>query len=238
MSTFAQNKGQENNRKRLITAAEYVADLSVGGKKPTCADIGCDHGYLAIHLIRSGIADKVYACDINEKPLSIAKINIERAGLSDKIQLVLTDGLCGLPEKTLDFVIICGMGGELICNIIDKGREICKNARLILQPMSRESELRSYLCKNGYKICDETLIHDAGRLYTVISALFTGEVEKYSPCELLLGKKNIEKRAELFYELCRRKKVHSENLLKSDGFFPEYIELDRTLSEFLEEKEK
>ena len=134
-------------------------------------------------------------------------------------------------------MLICGMGGELICDIIERGKELLYGgAWLILQPMTREVELRRYLCDGGYEIYDETLLEDAGRLYTVIAARYTGDKFKYSAEELLLGRKNIEKRGELFYRLCARKKLHTENLLKSDRYTGEDVLLDETLSGYLREE--
>ena len=137
--------------KRLLAAAEYVAVSSVknsDGKK-ICADIGCDHGYLSIYLIEKGICDFVYASDINEKPVSIAKKNISARdtrglGLSEKIEIRLGDGLSGLENKGINYVIICGMGGEVISGILDRCRDFWKNGvNFILQPMSSELERKT-----------------------------------------------------------------------------------------------
>lgn len=223
--------------KRLLTAAEYVAVSSavgVNGEK-VCADIGCDHGYLSIHLIEKGICDKVYACDVNEKPINTARKNILARDcgdgrLSQKIELRLTDGLSGLDDSRINHIIICGMGGELIAQIIDKGSTFKKNGvKFILQPMSGEMELREWLCDNGFEIEDETLLRDCGRIYTVMCVVYTGEKSSMTPSELMLGKHNIEKGTELLCELCERKLVHAKNLLKQ----PEYTEKDKLLEKEL-----
>ncbi len=205
---------------RLRAAAEYVAAIGVEKEDIICADIGCDHGYLSIYLIEKGFCDKVYACDINEKPVNIAKRNIAARdtrglSLSEKITVVKSDGLSALTDININRVIICGMGGEVISGIIERGRDFHRSGvRFILQPMSRELELRQWLCENGFEITDETLVRDAGRIYAVICAVFTGEKYEYSPSELILGRKNIEKKSELLSELCERKLLHARNLLR------------------------
>ena len=222
---------------RLRAAAEYVAAIGVGKKDIVCADIGCDHGYLSIYLIEKGFCDKVYACDINEKPLNIARSNISARDtrglyLSEKITVVKSDGLSELTDADINRVIICGMGGEVISGILERAKDFHRSGiRFILQPMSREMELRGWLCENGFEICDETLVRDAGRVYAVICAVFTGEKYEYSPAELILGRKNIEKNDELLPELCERKLLHARNLLRQG----ECTDLEKTLESELSE---
>lgn len=224
--------------KRLLTAAEYVAVSSLVDKngKKICADIGCDHGYLSIYLVEKGICDKVYASDINEKPINIAKKNIalrdtRGMGLCEKIDVRLTDGLCGLEDLGINHVVICGMGGEVIAGIIDRARDFwTSDVRFILQPMSSELELRLWLSQNGFCICDETLLSDSGRIYTVMSVTYTGEIYTYRPAELMLGKHNIEKGGEYLPELCERKLVHARNLLKQKNVSYDDILLEKELT--------
>lgn len=228
--------------KRLLAAAEYVAVSSAvdrNGKK-ICADIGCDHGYLSIYLIEKGICDRVYASDINEKPVSIAKKNIavrdtRGMGLCDKIDVRLTDGLCGLGGLGINHVIICGMGGEVISGILDRARDFWNgDVRFILQPMSSEYELRLWLSQNGFEISDETLLSDSGRIYTVMSVVYTGEKYTYGQAELMLGRHNIRKGGEYLPELCERKLGHAKNLLKQKNVSGEDILLERELSDLYE----
>jgi len=224
--------------KRLLAAAEYVAVSSTvdGDGKKICADIGCDHGYLSIYLIEKGICDRVYASDINEKPISIARKNIalrdtKGLGLCDKIDIRLADGLSGLSGLGINHVIICGMGGEVISGIIDRAREFWRTDTVfIFQPMSSELELRLWLSQNGFEITDETLLSDSGRIYTVMSVRFTGKNNSYSQAELMLGRHNIEKGGECLLELCQRKLGHAKNLLKQKDVSDEDAELERELS--------
>ncbi len=222
-----------------MAAAEYVAAKVACGEKSVCADVGCDHGYLSVYLIEKGICDKVYACDINEKPLNIARENIKRRdtrgmGLSEKITIVQCDGLCSLENKGINNVVICGMGGEVISGIIERAKAFhSADVSFILQPMSSELELRKWLCDNGFFINDETLVRDCGRIYTVMCARFTGKKYEYSPSELMLGRYNIQRGGELLWELCTRKLGHAENVLKQGDCSEFDYALESELSEIL-----
>ena len=107
-------------------------------------------------LILNGKISKALACDINEKPLESAKSTVEENNVSDKVELRLCDGLCGVNDGEFTDLVIAGMGGELIVKILSACGYI-KNEkyRLILQPMSKAYELRKYLCENGFEISDE-----------------------------------------------------------------------------------
>ena len=228
---------------RLGTAAEYVAVSSTmdeNGRK-ICADVGCDHGYLSIYLIEKGICDFVYASDINEKPVSIARKNIAARDtrgihLGEKISIRLGDGLSGLENAGINHIIICGMGGEVISGIIDRAKAFRKSGvKFILQPMSSEYELREWLSQSGFEISDETLIRDSGRIYTVMLAEYTGKEYTFTKAELMLGRHNIKKGGELLSELCGRKLVHAKNLLKQKDVSKEDSELYRELSDLYSE---
>ena len=101
--------------KRMQANADMV---SLGG---TVADIGCDHGYLSIYLLESGKKDRAIAMDVRSGPLSSAEDNVKNAGLSDKVRLRLSDGLEKLGLGEADTVVIAGMGGPLMEEILQKG---------------------------------------------------------------------------------------------------------------------
>lgn len=167
---------------RLLSAIPYLS--------PGCivADIGTDHAYLPIALCRRGICDRAVACDVRPGPLSSAKVHIAAAGLTDRIDTLLTDGLHGVDAYHPDFVLIFGMGGELIARILSESEWI-RNADigLVLQPMSRAEVLRGYLTENGFSILGESLSR-AERLYQTIYARYTGHSERYTATELLVGR--------------------------------------------------
>ena len=212
--------------KRLSTAASFVRSGAV------CADIGTDHSYVPIHLVLSGIVKKAIASDVNEGPTLIAKENVKKYGLDDKIIVRTANGLDGIEEYKPTDILICGMGGELISEILNRSEYVKNNeVRLILQPMTAIKELREYL-SHGYKITDETLVFDADKLYQVICAEYDGMEHTYTDIELELGKINIEKREELFSMLVkntlkkRRKRFEG---LKTGGYQTD--DLEKEISE-------
>lgn len=157
--------------KRLLAICALVEPGSA------VADIGCDHGLLSIHLIQTGRAARVVACDINERPLQTAARNIERLGCSG-ISLRLGDGLSKIQPGEVQTVIIAGMGGELIAQIIDRAPFLlCGDYTLLLQPMTRAYALRQYLAEHGFAILQEIAVRDK-RLYTVLQARYTGRVQQ------------------------------------------------------------
>lgn len=149
-------------------------------------DVGCDHGYLSIHLARSGAA-AVLATDINEAPLKKAQQNIARYGLSNVIATRLTDGLAGVAAAECDTVIIAGMGGDCIAGILERCAWADDGQHcFILQPQTSGNDLRRWLGAHGWRIEAERLCEDAGRLYTVLLAL-PGGGAPLSPGEQFLS---------------------------------------------------
>lgn len=199
--------------KRLELAVSFVTGS-------VCADIGTDHAYIPIHLLQSGKCRYAIASDINEGPLKNAEINAKKHNVYDKIFFALTDGLEGLPleDKQVSDIVICGMGGELIAEIIDASTYTKnKDVNLILQPMSSVEELRTYLYENGYTITDEGITMAQGKLYQCISCRYSGEKEKYSPAQLMLGKINIKKGEENPYFKPLVEKLIMQTQKKIDG---------------------
>ena len=172
---------------RLAAAAQYVRQGAV------FADIGTDHAHLPIYLLEAGIISRAVAADIAKGPLSKAEENAKLHNLHDKITFRLTDGLSGLSDLSITDVAICGMGGELISNIIDAEPFVRdEGIRLILQPMSKQDTLRRYLSENGFEIISEKLAFAAGRVYSCICAHYTGKREKKSEWEYLIGSPILE----------------------------------------------
>ena len=132
---------------RLQSACAY---LSAGG---TVADIGTDHAYLPIEIIKKGLSQRAVACDINRGPIESARRNIEAAGLSDRIDTMQTDGLHGVEGFHPTDILIFGMGGELIAKILSEAPWVKdEGIGLILQPMSHAEILRRWLSENGFSI--------------------------------------------------------------------------------------
>lgn len=183
-----------NNKNIKLDPRLSLAVSFVRGK--VAADIGTDHAYIPIYLLTSGKCNYAIASDINEGPLMRAKANAMSYGIDNKVFFGLTDGLRGLPleEKGVTDIIICGMGGELIANILEASEYVKnKDVNLILQPMSSIDELRTYLADNGFEIKDEGICSSQGKIYQCINCAHTGTRYSLSPAETALGKINIEK---------------------------------------------
>ena len=185
---------------RLTQIASYIRSGKIA------ADVGTDHAYLPVWLMQNGKCHKVIASDINEGPCRKASKNVAEYRLSEKIEIIQTNGLHGIEVHTPDDIIIAGMGGELIWDIISASDYVKTNGvRLILQPMSKVLLLRKLLTENGFDIIDETLARADGRIYEIIYAEYTGNVETYNEIELLIGRKNIENGHVLFEKFVERK---------------------------------
>ena len=136
------------------------------------ADIGADHGYLSIELAKSQRAARVIATDKNSLPLDAAKKNISAAGLENFIETRLGDGLQVLKIGEVDTICIGGMGGVLICKILEDAPQIFQSAEnLILQPMNAADKLKTFLTDNKFCVADVDLAESGGIIYEIIFAV-------------------------------------------------------------------
>lgn len=159
----------------------------------TVADVGCDHAYVSIALVKRELCRRVIAMDVRTGPLQIARDNILNYGESERILLRQSDGLTGLAPGEADSVILAGMGGLLITRILKDGMEILTGEQapaLILQPQSDIREVRLFLYQNGYHIIREQMVFEDGKYYTVMLAERKTEVREasYTEIELLYGR--------------------------------------------------
>ena len=176
----------------LDSRLRAILRLSRRGKIP--ADIGSDHSYIPIHLLQQDDCKIAVAADLNQGPLDNAARNAIKFGVEDRLFLFLSDGLDRVPCEELGVgdVYLCGMGGELIQRIISRSSYVrSKDVRLILQPMTEQTELRSFLASEGFDIVDEAISRDGRRLYQCIAVEYTGKRYSLSKTELLLGPKII-----------------------------------------------
>lgn len=134
------------------------------------ADIGTDHAYIPIELAKNNRIRRAFACDINKGPCDIARANIENEGFSDIIEVRLGGGLSVIEKGEADEIIIAGMGGKLICDILAADLETAAAARLVLQPMNAQAELRHFLIDNGFKITGEDLEIEGFKVYNILTA--------------------------------------------------------------------
>lgn len=159
--------------KRLALCASEVSGDYV-------CDIGTDHAYLPAELVLSGKCSRAVAADIGKGPLAAARQTLVKYGVSDRVKTVLSDGLCDIDTAGVTDIVIAGMGGELIADILRRGYELGKfdgNVSLILQPMTRASYLRRFLCSEGYDIISEKAATDGRFCYAVIKAR-TGGIKR------------------------------------------------------------
>jgi len=181
--------------KRLSEVAKFVRLDSV------VADVGTDHAYLPIYLLKTGVARYAVATDVREGPLVHARDNIDFYNVKDSVSIYRTDGLEGIEAHAPDDIMICGMGGELILRIVTECEYSKKEGvRLLLQPQSSFAEMRNGLAEAGYSAVDESLVRDGHMIYQVALFEYTGNISILTPAEALLGPKNIEKGGELFNE--------------------------------------
>lgn len=153
---------------RLKALASYVRQGS------RVADIGTDHGLLPIYLVQQHIAPTAVASDLREGPAAVAQKNIQKAGFSDRIDVRVGDGLAPISPKEADDIVIAGMGGETIVEILEAAPWVMDTrCRLILQPMSHAEILREWLYVRGFSTVTERLLEDVGRKYIVLVTEYT-----------------------------------------------------------------
>lgn len=156
---------------RLLTCCTFVRP----GDR--VADVGCDHGYLGIHLLQTGLASSVIASDVNEKPLQSAVVNAVRYGVKEKMSFYLSDGVRNIP-RDFDCLVCAGMGADTMISILESAPWLRNSRyRLILQCQSKRPELRRYLAKNGFVISRETLARDGKFIYTVMEVTYGSGTE-------------------------------------------------------------
>ena len=198
-------------------------------------DVGTDHGYLPAELAKNGFTGLLVASDIHPGPLAAAERTAKEKGVSDKIRFVLRDGLCDEYADSVDTLVIAGMGGDLICRILDRADwAFDPRYTLILQPMTKQEILRYYLTNNGFEIRRENIVADRGRLYSVLCSSFTGQNASYTPVELYLGRTEICSDLSLYRE--RLTELASECDVKKKGSAgkPEaafWLELERSIAD-------
>lgn len=217
--------------KRLKRIAEHV------DKCESVADIGTDHGYIPIYLVKEGICEKAIASDINEGPIEKAKINVAFEGVSDKVKCLLGPGLTPLKIGEVNGVILAGMGGNLTRDILLADMEkVKKYDFIILQPAQNPEVLREFLYKNDYEIIDEDLIKDEGRFYELFKVKYNENSEKLvleDELEYEVSSLLREKDHTLFKEFIEEKINRCETIL---SFIKEDTEAAKKRKIGLEEK--
>lgn len=181
------------------------------------ADIGTDHAYIPIFLYKNNKIKSGIACDISKGSLQKAKDNICKYNLQDNIQTRLGNGLEKISlQDNVDTIIIAGMGGMLMIDILEKGKVITENAKeLILQPQKDIDKVRQYLHNNNFKIIDDEMLKDDGKYYTIIKAIKGKENTLYKKEEYIFGKFEIDNKCEILKEYIEDQLYKMEIVLKN-----------------------
>ena len=253
---------------RLMAIAD---DIRLSENTEVIYDIGTDHAFLPIWLVKNGYCKRVVATDIRRGPLKKAAENIARFSVEGCVRLHLGDGFDAIPEPGDNagsvyatgwsayeapevgsavgvehaicdgvdeaptvasgacakpvvvsgfYVVISGMGGILLSQILERGAKKAMRAdTIVLQPMNNQPYLRKWLNCNGYKIKYEKLAIEDRRIYNLMFCVYTGEYESYTDSEYLVGKRFVDCREDVFQKyiamIIRRLKKAVDGLTKA-----------------------
>lgn len=163
------------------------------------ADVGTDHGYIPVMLVKRGYKGNIIATDINEGPLNKAKQSLIEADCEEAVELILCNGLDGCESEKIDTIIVAGMGGDTITGILDRA-EWCarEDIKLILQPVTKPEILRYWLVNNDFRIINEAQAEESGTVYQIICAV-PGRDCRYKDSELFIGRYDLIK-GSTYYE--------------------------------------
>ncbi|MDO5424814.1 MAG: class I SAM-dependent methyltransferase [Eubacteriales bacterium] len=197
---------------QLSIRMKNVSSLVTPGE--CLADIGTDHGYIPIELVREGRVKRALAMDINEGPLLRAEENIRRFGLEKQIETRLSDGAKALKRNEADRAVIAGMGGGLVIKILTEGAEVFETVQeLILQPQSELSRVRKFLQGHAYRIDAENMVIDEGKYYPMMRAVH-GSMEPLSEEEALYGPLLLKNGNPVLRRFLEKEQKNFENILR------------------------
>lgn len=199
---------------RLLLVADWVKPKSV------VADIGTDHAYLPIYLSLQGVCSKAIALDVRKKPLERAKENIYQFNVFDRVEIRLSDGMDKLLPMEADVVTICGMGGKLMMDILERGRKkVDSTTQLLLSPQSELRLFRIFLYENGIQILRENMIKEDNQYYVLMDCRWD-----------TIEKKQKKTNSQSYSDMEEMNFRYGEYLLKSkNSILKELLERDRTV---------
>jgi len=191
--------------KRLKTLSKLVPEGTVA------CDIGTDHAYLPCELIKRGICQKVYACDIAKGPLKQAEKTISEAGCNAQIKTILCPGFSKVPEDA-NCMIIAGMGWKTIETILENDVVRLNQFDVIILQSNRDVHLlREWISSHHMTIIDEKVVEDAGKTYEIV-CMTTQKHEHYSDLEIKYGPILLARRDQEFLEYLDRRILKNEQI--------------------------
>ena len=214
-----------------------IADL-VEGK--TLIDIGTDHGKLPVKLLLNGTIQYAIATDLNPLPLQKAIETAKQFGTYDKMEFIQASGL-ELEDSVIDksdTIVIAGMGGELIAEILEKSKkEIIVGKKIIVQPMSRVEFFHEWIYKNGFGILEEYAIEENGKYYLVLALEYTAQHLTITEREKFIGKLNAKQSSGYILRRLRKtreKLMEMEKAEREKGIVNEKSSLKEAILSFAE----
>ncbi|SDH48405.1 tRNA (adenine22-N1)-methyltransferase [Alteribacillus persepolensis] len=206
----------ESVSKRLQAIASEIP------QQTRVADIGTDHGYLPIHLVKNHRAEWVLAADVNDGPLQTAANHVQAEGLMSHIETRVGSGLTVIEEEDeIDVVVIAGMGGVLIANILEEGLPVLnKVKRLVLQPNLKACDVRTWMLRHGWQLINEQIVEEDGRIYEILTAEKGDPLSPYGALEaqreagVLFGPYLIKKQPAPFLKKWKREKENWKRVLQ------------------------
>ncbi len=180
---------------RLRAISDLIDNVS------SIVDVGTDHGYIPIYLVKNNIIDFAVASDINKGPVEKAKKNIENYNLGNKIVARLGGGLTTVKPKEVEAAVIAGMGGNLIRDILEDSKKVFKALNyVVVQPVQNPEVLREYVYNSGYTIIDEIIVKDEEKYYEIMKIKYDDNKKEIDPIYYEVSEILLNKREPLFKE--------------------------------------
>lgn len=194
--------------RRLKLISDLVKDVD------SVVDVGTDHGYVVIDLLKEGRVKKAIASDINKGPVERARKNVADHNLSDKIECRLGGGLTTVKPGEVQAAVIAGMGGNLIRDILLESEEVFKQLNyVIVQPVQNPEVLREYVYKLGWNLEDEWIIFDEDKYYEIFKVSYGTNPKIVEPIynevsEILLKKKDSVYKEYLMHKVAKYSRIY------------------------------
>ncbi|MBT2569079.1 tRNA (adenine(22)-N(1))-methyltransferase TrmK [Planococcus sp. ISL-110] len=215
---------------RLTKVAHHVPQGAV------VADIGSDHAYLPCYLVLTGTIDKAVAGEVVKGPYESAQKQVQQEGLTGQIDVRLASGLDAIhPEDGITAVTIAGMGGPLICSILEQGKErLAGVERLILQPNVHAKSIREWAVANGWTIAEEEILKENEKIYEILVLEKAPSAVLWTPQQLLMGPELLKEKTAIFHEKWTRESDQWKKIVASMEATTQTVEIMEKKQELIE----